>query len=304
MVRKKTNEEFLEEVSKKTGNEYTFLEEYIDRKTSITVQHNPCGHVFTISPNGFLTHGPGCRKCSKVLKYTDDEYKELIYETRGDEYEVLGSYVSAMEKIEVRHNPCGSQYFIRPSDFKSGVGCNKCSNFGNLRYTTKEFQEELERRYLREFTILEEYKGTSVPVKFRHEVCGSDFVNSPHILLRDGSCRNCTRSSGETKVSLALDTLGIEYEEEKSIGGVLRADFYLPEYGAFIEYDGEQHFRPVEYFGGHETYLKIRFSDDVKNEYCRLLGFKMLRIPYWEKRILEVVRDYIQELEGGRHGGS
>ena len=29
-------------------------------------------------------------------------------------------------------------------------------------------------------------------------------------------------------------------------------DFYLPKYNLFIEYNGKQHYEPIEYFGGQQ----------------------------------------------------
>ena len=33
-------------------------------------------------------------------------------------------------------------------------------------------------------------------------------------------------------------------------------DFYLPDYNIFIEYNGEQHYVPIEHFGG-----ELQFSE-------------------------------------------
>lgn len=33
-------------------------------------------------------------------------------------------------------------------------------------------------------------------------------------------------------------------------------DFYIPEYNIFIEYNGEQHYVPIEHFGG-----ELQFSE-------------------------------------------
>lgn len=48
-----------------------------------------------------------------------------------------------------------------------------------------------------------------------------------------------------------------KFEDCIGIGGKhLRFDFYLPEYNTIIEYDGQQHFMPSEYFGGDESFAR------------------------------------------------
>lgn len=57
-------------------------------------------------------------------------------------------------------------------------------------------------------------------------------------------------------------------------------DFYLYEYNTIIEYDGEQHFRPIEYFGGNESFKKIVLNDNIKNDYCIKNNINLIRLPY------------------------
>jgi very-short-patch-repair endonuclease len=57
-------------------------------------------------------------------------------------------------------------------------------------------------------------------------------------------------------------------------------DFYLPEYNCCIEYDGEQHFRPVDFFGGEEGFRKRKINDAIKTQYCVDHGIQLIRIPY------------------------
>lgn len=45
-------------------------------------------------------------------------------------------------------------------------------------------------------------------------------------------------------------------------------DIYIPKYNIGIEYQGEQHDRPIEYFGGAEGYNKQRERDIRKRNLC------------------------------------
>ena len=61
----------------------------------------------------------------------------------------------------------------------------------------------------------------------------------------------------------------------------LRFDFYIPEQNLLIEYDGEQHFRPVAHFNGDVGFQKTQTRDRLKNEYAEKHGIRLIRIPYW-----------------------
>jgi hypothetical protein len=46
-------------------------------------------------------------------------------------------------------------------------------------------------------------------------------------------------------------------------------DIYFPEYNIGIEYQGVQHFKPIEYFGGQSTFLKRMELDELKKRLCK-----------------------------------
>lgn len=83
-----------------------------------------------------------------------------------------------------------------------------------------------------------------------------------------------------------LDSHGVKYMQQKAFDDCcdikpLPFDFYLPEYNCCIEYDGEQHYRAVDYFGGEDGFKKTVAHDNIKNDYCKNNDIKLLRIPYY-----------------------
>ena len=48
----------------------------------------------------------------------------------------------------------------------------------------------------------------------------------------------------------------------------------------FIEYDGQQHYRPVKHFGGKRTFFYQRLRDIVEGWECKDRGIPLLRIKY------------------------
>jgi very-short-patch-repair endonuclease len=82
----------------------------------------------------------------------------------------------------------------------------------------------------------------------------------------------------------------------------LRPDFRFANYKIFIEYDGEQHFRPIT-FGGIsqeealEEFENIKINDELKNEFSEKFGYKMIRISYKDfDNIEKILESELREL--------
>ena len=59
-------------------------------------------------------------------------------------------------------------------------------------------------------------------------------------------------------------------------------DFYLKKYNLLIEFDGEQHFKPLTRFGGNKKFKQALKRDIIKNDYAFKEEINLLRIPYEE----------------------
>lgn len=104
--------------------------------------------------------------------------------------------------------------------------------------------------------------------------------------LKQGRTCSCQQSSfGENSVMLYLKHRGISFIREYSLsrlglGANLRFDFYLEDKKLAIEYDGEQHFKPITIFGGEEGFVKRKENDNLKNKLAANAGIRVLRIPF------------------------
>lgn len=119
--------------------------------------------------------------------------------------------------------------------------------------------------------------------------------------LRDGatvSC-GCIRSKGENIIKLFLDVHHINYFREKSFNeckdiGLLKFDFWLPDYGLCIEFDGIQHYQNVPQWDKSSTFCDRQRRDAIKTKYCEENDIILLRIPYWEKDNIEsILNDWL-----------
>ncbi len=54
----------------------------------------------------------------------------------------------------------------------------------------------------------------------------------------------------------------------------------MPDYNIGIEFDGQQHFRPVSIFGGDTGFIKTQKRDEIKTKLCLENNCKLFRVKY------------------------
>lgn len=101
-------------------------------------------------------------------------------------------------------------------------------------------------------------------------------------------------SYGERKIIKTLNNESVEYIHQHKFDNCvdkkkLIFDFYLPEINLCIEFDGQQHFKPIEFFGGEESFLALKRRDRIKNNYCEENKIKLLRISYEDVNIIDIL---------------
>ena len=114
------------------------------------------------------------------------------------------------------------------------------------------------------------------------------------------SCGCMFQSKGEMYIKELLTQYNIKFIKQKRFKEcknkrTLPFDFYLPDYNTCIEYDGEQHFRPIDYWGGEEKFKINPLNDQIKNDFCKNNNINLIRISYTKNKqeILEIINDLI-----------
>lgn len=75
----------------------------------------------------------------------------------------------------------------------------------------------------------------------------------------------------------------------------LSYDVYICGLKVAIEYQGKQHFEPVEYFGGKENFEKQQQRDREKARLSQENGVKLVYINYWENITPELIKERVEE---------
>lgn len=80
-----------------------------------------------------------------------------------------------------------------------------------------------------------------------------------------------------------------------SADGQMSYDVFISETNVAIEYQGEQHFKPIDYFGGEESFKKQVQRDREKIALSAMNGVKIVFINYDEIITRELIKDRVSK---------
>ncbi len=246
-----------------------------------------------------LLRGNSCKLCRpQSQKRSYDQVISKFKEVHGERYSYSKfEYTDQYQEIDIickEHGPF-SQQILHHSN---GSGCEKChdrtfnrknleDHLGNFPEFQKEQYEYLDIHY--------NYQDTNstfleIKCKKRNHIFFQNLSNH-----KNGSgCPDCNnidnKSKGINRISILLEQLNYNFSYEKVFGNCknlnathnLRFDIFIEELNCCIEFDGPQHFKPVDLFGGIESFEKTKENDQIKNEYCKQNNIHLVRIKYDE----------------------
>lgn len=302
MSKKLTTEEFVEKAKQIHGDKYDYSEsQYITSHNKINIICSKHG-LFSQTPNSHLS-GIGCRLCglesrTKLRTHTTESFIQKAKQVHGDKYDYSKvEYENDKIKICIICSKHG-EFWQTPHNHIIGYGCPGCKkeNLRNLKADSLEgFVQKAKQIHGDKYDYSKvEYKNNSTKICI---ICPKhgEFWQTPNDHLSGKGCSKCHSSKGEEKIRRFLDDNNIEYVYNRTCLDFLKPlkpDFYLPDYNLVIEYDGEQHFRPVNIFGGAKEFERRKQLDESKNILCKENGVNILRIKYTEFLNIEnILRD-------------
>ena len=187
---------------------------------------------------------------------------------------------------------CGNDYIGVKSDIVSGhtqsCGCLQSENtsIANTKDWT-DYVSDYGVEFLRQSHMND--KGQWL-WECRCGLCGDIFIALP-AKVNNGHITSCgcrIQSAGEECIEKILNDMKINFETQYTFEDcryiyLLRFDFAIIQNDkllGLIEYDGKQHFEPVELFGGQAGFEETKKRDAIKNAYCQSHKIPLLRLPY------------------------
>lgn len=296
MALKKTHETFIEEMNRIHPN-IDVLSHYTSAHNKVHCKCRLDGYQWDATPNALLK-GSGCARCHKKERITSEEFIARMHVIHPSIL-VLGDYKNRDIPVLCKCLIDGHEWHPRPHHLLKGVGCPRCA--GVAKKTMQDFVAQLKCK-APHIRVLEEYKKNKSKLLCECQICGHRWKASPNALLCGHSnCPACNNTLGESRIMVYLQQNHIAYSCQHRFSDCrdklpMPFDFYLPDLNTVVEYDGQQHFVPID-FGNrpHEESIKCLVEtqrhDTLKNEYCDKHGIKLIRIPYTDFDNIEAILD-------------
>lgn len=283
--------EFINKANKIHNFKYDYKhlqEDYNGNKKKVRIICKDHG-VFTQSPNAHLMPR-GCNSCVRrdfksIESFINESNK--VHNSKYDYSKI--SFVSVKSDVIII---CPEHGEFRQNAYNHilGSGCRKCS--GHEKYTQESVIDKFKEIHGDKYDYsLVKFKSIREKVEIICKKHGS-FFQEPFSHYQNQGCPKCKSSKGEERILKYLKENKIQYEYQKKFEGLknkkyLPIDFYLPDYNLCIEYDGNQHFEPVDAFGGDDAYVKLKQNDLKKSNFCKDNGINLLRIAYYDFNNIE-----------------
>jgi hypothetical protein len=306
---KPSADSFVERATVIHNGKYDYsLVNYVGANTKVSIIC-PIHGVFTQRPGNHL-NGEGCSLCANIYKADirsmgKEEFvrrANIIHDGRFTYDKVV--YKNFHDKVIITC-PVHGDFLQSPSNHLAGKRCYKCG----LEHRTKS-QTKDENVFIQEASLIHsnyylynkvEYKNTGTKVCI---ICPNhgEFWQTPNAHLSGSCCPKCKSSLGEQAIERHLIQKGIPYiaqyrdhtcivQRPLAFDFAVFSDTQHKDIAALIEFDGLQHYKPIEAFGGEAAFLSTQYYDKVKNEYCLTNNIKLIRIHYNDMKNITSILD-------------
>lgn len=301
--RKKTNEQYLKELNDK--NIPVLPLEDING-CDVPIMHKCLIHNYDwkIRPSHVIK-GKGCPICKKDKIFLARSIGHNEYLIRLKE---INSNAYPIEKYKGMRHPimhqylCGHTRKVTPASVLMGHECKICSCIETARNRALSHNEYVKR--VKEINPHIKILGTYISMINKIDCecikCGYIWKVIPYSLFISG-CPKCSSPHGEKRIKDFLEDNNIryipQYKYQDLLGSGRRKlsyDFYLLDYNTLLEFQGEQHERSIDYFGGEEKFKIQQEHDRRKREYAKEHEIDLLEIWYYDyDNIEQILSDYL-----------
>lgn len=301
----KLKETFKEEM-KIINPTIEILSEYVNWDTKVKCRCKIDGYEWYGRPS-VLLYGGGCKICghkkiwnSRGKKTTDDFKKEM--NIVNDNIEIIGEYKGSHDLVKCRCKLDGKIWESYACNLlNKSATCPTCA-INHMRKLESLSTDDIRKHiisYDLNIELLSEYNNNRNKLKCKCNIHGNEYYVSPKTILynKTSGCPLCGQSLGEIKMNNILKNNGYDIIQQYSFKDCkykkpLKFDGYCKDKNIAFEYQGEQHYFPVDFSGNGNDYAKIQYEnglirDNIKRKYCKDNNIKLIEIPYWEYENME-----------------
>lgn len=296
MISKLTTDDFVKISTKKHGNKFDYtLVDYQGVHKKVKIICNKHNLIFHQSPNLHMKSNICCPTCKNEYKSknsprrnSQEKFIELAIQKYGNKYDYSKvNYINNKTPVTIIFNDV--EYSQRPDSHLQG----KCpEREWKTTLSNKDFKDRAIKKHGSKYDYSEsKYIDMITPLKIfcqNH----SYFFQTPASHLRGSGCPKCSESEGESIIRTFLEYNNIRFQYQKTFDGCfnknkLLFDFYLEDYNICIEFDGIQHSNPVDFFGGYDSFRKLKNNDSIKTKFCQNNNIELIRLT--DKKTIEQI---------------
>lgn len=222
---------------------------YKTKTQLVEIECAKCGHVFSEKLINLENKRDNkcCPNCYGPSRYNNENIDKLLENTT---IRRIGDFKTVKHKIRFKCLIDNYEWEPYAGHILKGVGCPKCD--GQAKLTHEEVADKLKSVNIE---LLEEYKGTN----HRHDLkclkCNKEWnIDLNHVLHSGTGCPKCYKK-GEHKVGELIEQIfnlipthnkRLYFDDGKFFIFDYKFTHNNKEY--IVEYNGGQHYQPVEYF--------------------------------------------------------
>lgn len=255
----------------------------------------------------FRTYKYGCSYCSGRNKTTE----EISNEIKDENVILISEYLGNEKPIKCKCKKCNNIWITLPKVLiTNGSGCPRCGKekaIKNESKTRKQFINEL-KKLNSDIEVLGNYINTHTKIKCKCTLCNTIWYAYPaNLLNKSAGCPGYNISIGEKTLLNTLKELNISYIPQYTIPDcvhkrTLRFDAFDITHKIAFEYNGEQHYYPVDFAGkgtewSNNTFKSTVERDNSKIEYCKKNSIPLIIVPYWERdNMKNIIKSKLKEM--------
>lgn len=216
-----------------------------------------------------------------------------------DDYELITKKITDFsQEVILKCKKHGNKSTKTDSVIFNRFGCKECRYIkiakkrkGVPRVKFNQFAKDFKKTFGNKLTLIsieDDYTNLNslLTAKCQDE-SHKPVVKKASLFRRGFGCKNCAESQGERMIRLVLEDMNINFTQEKRFASCrdkkeLPFDFFLPDYGVLMEFQGMQHFSPKGSWGGEEVFKATQRRDRVKKEWAKENQIPLLELTSYQ----------------------
>lgn len=246
----------------------------------------------------FRTQKRSCKYCYGREMTTEEFHSQIL---NPDDIVFLSEFLGTEKPLRCKCLKCGNEWTTNsPKDLRRRNGCPVCGLISKAKNHTKT-QEQFENDLYKQnpnIRIIGKYQGSHKLNKCKCLLDGYEWESyGANLLNGSAGCPLCNNSIGENEIIDFLMKRNINFKTQFSFEDcrdihVLKFDVFDIDNFILFEFQGEQHYFPIDFSGkgaenAQNEFEQLQRRDSIKKEYCKKNNILLICIPYTERGKVE-----------------